>query len=174
MLSIFLTIACWAPEVKAPEPKLSPREIASLEEGTVRQSASQELASLPMPEPPPTDTDIEASKETEDTNSVDEYPEAQDVEPNPIEPETQEVQIEEPETQEVEPEKKVPPRNYPFSTKTKVDIPLLGRGGGQIIMIPAGSRIDVLEKQETGLHIICVDCSPNRPRQAGFIAFDAI
>jgi hypothetical protein len=167
MLSIFLTIACWAPEVKAPEPKLSPREIASLEEGTERQSASQAKDIAPKPEPPPTDTDIEASKETEDTNSVEENPEAQEVETE--EPETQEV-----EPNPIEPEKKEPPRNYPFSTKTKVDIPLLGRGGGQIIIIPAGSSIDVLEKQETGLHIICVDCSPNRPRQAGFIALDAI
>ena len=170
MLSILLTIACWAPEVKAPEPKLSPRERAAQEEGTEFQPASQDTDSFPKAESPPTDSDIQASKNTEDTETTEavmQNPELQPTEENPI--------AEENATEKsAGPEKKEPPRNYPYSTKTKEEIPLLGRGGGQIMLIPAGSTIDVLEKKETGLHIICQDCAPNRPRQAGFIALDAI
>ena len=129
---LLLITGCWAPEVKPPEPKLSPRELNVVEPAEKKQ-----------PSQPPTDPVVSSSKE-------------------PLQEET------------TIPESTVLETQYPFSTTTTQKISLMGHGGGQIMLIPTGSKIDVLEKKDSRYHIICKDCSPNRPRQAGFISSDAL
>ena len=133
---LLLITGCWAPEVKPPEPKLSPRELNALEQSEKPQRSQ-----------PSTNPTRSSSKE-------------------PI--------AEEPITEEIEtPEPTAIKTVYPFSTTTKQEISLMGHGGGQIIVIPIGSNIDILEKQDSRYHVICKDCSPNRPRQAGFISIES-
>ena len=139
---LFFFTGCWAPEVKPPEPKLSPRELSALEQSEKPQRSQ-----------PSTNPTRSSSKE-----------------PIAEEPITEESITEEIETPEPTAIKTV----YPFSTTTKQEVSLMGHGGGQIMLIPVGSNIDILEKQDSRYHVICKDCSPNRPRQAGFISLDSL
>lgn len=150
---LLFIIGCWAPDVRPPEPELSPRELEAQEEGKKFQQAGslqpkpEDSAQVQNDEP---ETPQDAQKE-EQTDS------------NP-----------QPKPEKLTKEKKIPEQRYPFSTTTIQEVALLGHGGGQIMLIPTGSDIDILEKQDTRYHIICKDCSPNRPRQAGFISLDSL
>ena len=136
---LFLSIGCWAPEVKPPEPKLSPRELAAKE---YRETVQ---VTVPQPQKEP-DTDPSPSK-TEDLSGI------------ALEHSEQ--------TQRQE-------KRYPYSTTTSRETTLFGHGGGQIMTIQAGSTVDVLKKQDDRILIMCKNCSPNRPRQAGFILAEAL
>lgn len=141
-------IACWAPEIQPPEPELSPREKEALENGGEFHQAETSFKQVS-----PSEAQEEIISQAERASSKEDSAR----------------ENEQPITQKKEPEVR-----YPFSTITTREIALSGHGGGQIMLIPIGSNIDILEKQPSRYHIICKNCSPNRPRQAGFIEIDAL
>ena len=144
-----LSVGCWAPEVRPPEKKKSPAELAGLAISTASASANID----------PSNTSI-----------------AETVNENDIEPQTLEPKSEKPTIPSEMNEAKM---SYPFrGILTESSVPLLGHGGGTILEIESNGtsriEIEVLEKRNGLYRVICKNCNQQFPFQAGWIDTDFI
>ena len=144
-----LSVGCWAPEVRPPEKKKSPAELAGLAISTANASTTIESSNSSVPE------------------AV--------IEDN-IEPQTLETRTEKPTIPSEMNETEI---SFPFrGILTEVSVPLLGHGGGTILEIDNNGtsriEIEVLEKRNGLYRVICKNCNVQFPFQAGWIDTDFI
>ena len=70
-------------------------------------------------------------------------------------------------------------KSFPYEAKLQGEnIPLLGHGGGTILMLTAkelaSATVEVLEEHDGKARVLCRGCSPSHPYQAGWISMDYI
>lgn len=141
-----LLIACSAPEVMPPERQLSPAELGAKGSVSIIENTPQEEASIA---PPQANVEDEADKT---------------IRPDNKDPQSEKTNVPPPPPSELE------DLTPPYTAWTRDESAIRGPGGAVLFTVRSGTRVEVLQKNNNNLQILCSGCLSPRENHGGWIS----